>query len=371
SAHRGGRPEMRIGIGALAGIVGGPATYARELVRALAREGRHDYIVFTDHPEAFAGAAVRVIHVPLASTYRQVTWDHMRLPALIRRHEVALYHGTKAVLPIRCAVPAVVTVHDLAVYACPETFAWQQRAHFRLCVPPSVARARRIITVSEHARGDVLARFGVRPERVVAIANGVADTFGLPAAPGAIRRLRERHGLGERLVACVGTVQPRKHVERAIEAFGHAGGAARGWQLVVAGRLRPGYVPAWTTSPPPGVRWLGALDDAELCALYAAAPVFVSASEYEGFGLTVCEAMASGAAVVAVGTSAIPEVVGDAGLLVERSDPSLLAPAIARLLGDDRLRTDLGTRARARAARFTWDQAARRTREVYEEALAS
>ncbi len=362
---------MRVGIGALVGILGGPATYARELVRALAREGRHEYVVFTDRPEAFAGEAIELVHVPLASSYHQVTWDHVRLPGLIRRHGVALYHGTKAVLPLRCAVPAVVTVHDLAVYACPETFAWPQRLHFRVCVPPSIARAARVVAVSEHARGDVVAHFGLPPDRVIAVPNGVAEVFRTAVPRDAIERLRARHDLGDRLVACVGTIQPRKHVERVIDAFGRAGGLSRGWQLAIAGRLRPGYAPSWTASPPAGVRWLGALGDDDLHALYAAAPIFVSASEYEGFGLTVCEAMASGAAVVAVGASSLPEVVGDAGLLVQRSDPTLLAPAIAKLLEDASLRAELGGRARARAARFTWDEAARRTRAVYEQAVAS
>jgi hypothetical protein len=146
---------MRIGVGALLGITGGPATYARELVRALARAGGHEYVVFTDRPPDFAGDGVETVHVPLASTYHQVAWDHARLPGLVRRAGVALYHGTKGVLPlVGLRVPGVVTVHDLAVYACPETFARAQRWHFRLCVPPSVARAARVIADSAHARDD-------------------------------------------------------------------------------------------------------------------------------------------------------------------------------------------------------------------------
>src|SRR5205823_14963671 len=135
----------------------------------------------------------------------------------------------------------------------------------------------------------------------------------------------------------------------------------------VAGRPRPGYAPPWLVRLPPGVRWLGPLPPHALGALYAAAEIAVSASEYEGFGLTVCEAMASGCAVVAVATSALPEVVGDAGVLVARSDPALLAEALARLAAEPETRAALGARARARAATFTWDEAARRTREVYDE----
>jgi glycosyltransferase involved in cell wall biosynthesis len=361
---------MRIGIGALLGITGGPATYARELVAALARLGGHEYVVFTDRPAAFAGLDVTTAHVPLPTRYHQVTWDHGRLGRLLAEHRVDLYHGTKAVLPWRLRLPAVVTVHDLAVYAYPETFAWPQRAHFRLCVPPSVARARLVIAVSEHARGDLIARFGLDPARVRTVLQGVAPAYAAPPPASAVEALRATYGLGPRLVACVGTVQPRKHVERVVEAFVRAGAAARGWELAIAGRLRPGYTAPWLATLPPGVHWLGPLSDDALLALNAAAEVAVSASEYEGFGLTVCEAMAAGAAVVAVATSSIPEVVGDAGILVARSDATLLAEALGRLLDDAGLRASLGARARARAAGFTWEETARRTRAVYEEALA-
>jgi glycosyltransferase involved in cell wall biosynthesis len=364
--------KPRIAISAQLGILGGPATYAAELARALVRlGGSYEYVVFTDRPQAFATDGIETVHVPLRSTYHQVCWDHGRLPGLIRRRGITLYHGTKGIRPLRCPVPAVVTIHDLAVYACPETFAWPQRWHFRVCVPPSAARAARVIVDSAHARADLLARFGLAPERVRVVPLGVAEVFRNPPPPVELAAVRGRLGLGERLLACIGTVQPRKHVERVIEAFARIGGAARGWQLVVAGRLRPGYAPGWTAAPPPGVRWLGPLDDASLRALYHLAAVVVSASEYEGFGLTLCEGMAAGAAIVAVATSAVPEVVGDAGLLVARSDPRLLADALARLLDAPELRAELGRRAADRAARFTWEATARGTRAVYDEVLGA
>jgi glycosyltransferase involved in cell wall biosynthesis len=360
---------VRIGIGAQVGTLGGPGTYARELVAALALENRHDYVVFTDRPDVFAELAVEAVHVPLPTPYHQLTWDHWRLPALVAAARVALYHGTKNLLPWRLPVPGVVTVHDLAVYACPDTFAWQQRWHLRLLLPRSVGSAARIIADSTHAGDDLRARFGLTAERVSVVPLGVAAAFREPAAAPAVEQLRSVHGLGEHVVACVGTVQPRKRVERVIEAFVRAGAAARGWELAIAGRLRPGYAPAWLAELPPGVRWLGPLPAHALRALYAAAAIAVSASEYEGFGLTVCEAMASGCAVVAVANSSIPEVVGDAGVLVARSDPALLAAALERLVTDADARVALGTAARARAARFTWEETARRTRAVYEEVL--
>ena len=361
---------MRIGIGALVGILGGPATYARELSAALARLGGHEYVVFTDRPEAFGGLDVVTIPVPLRSSYHQVTWDHWALPALVAERGVHVYHGTKNVLPWRLSVPAVVTVHDLAVYACPDTFSLPQRLHLRALIPRSVSRGTRIIADSEHARGDIIARFGVAGERVVAVPLGVSAAYRTPVPAEAVARLRLAHGLGERVVACVGTVQPRKRIERVIEAFVRANAVAEGWTLAIAGRIRPHYTPPWLRRLPPGARFLGPLDDDDLRALYAASAVAVSASDYEGFGLTVLEAMASGCAVVAVATTSIPEVVGDAGVLVGASDGALLASALAALLKDPERRATLGSAARRRAAAFTWEETARRTRAVYEEAVA-
>src|SRR5262249_53003259 len=271
SARRPSVARMRVGIGALVGVLGGPATYARELVAALARQGGHEDVVFTDRPEAFADLDVERVHVPMPTTYHQVTWDHWRLPSLVAAARVDVYHGTKNVLPWRLAVPAVVTVHDLAVYACPESFAWPQRRHVGLVVPRAVAGSRRVIADSEHARRDLLARFGLAAERVTTVPLGVGCAFLAPPPPSAVAALRAAHGLGERIVACVGTVQPRKRVERVVDAFVRAGGAARGWELAIAGRLRPGYAPSWLAAPPPGVRWLRPLPGAALRGRYRAA----------------------------------------------------------------------------------------------------
>ena len=340
----------RIGIGALLGITGGPATYARELVWALAALGGHEYVVFTDRPDAFARMGVETRLVPLRHTLEQVTWDHLRLPGLIAAAQVALYHGTKNVLPWRLSVPGVVTVHDLAPYHRPETFALPQRWHFRATVPRSVRRAARVVADSAHARMDLLRQFALSPDRVTTVPLGVASALLRPSPPSLVRAFADRRGLGARVIACAGTIQPRKHVERVVAAFAESGAATEGWQLVIAGRIRPGYAPPWLGALPAGARFLGPLNDADLHSLYTTASIAMSASDYEGFGLTLCEAMANGDVVIAVGVTSIPEVVGDAGVLVARSDVALLASALRGLLDDPERLARLGHAARARAA---------------------
>src|SRR5439155_1727408 len=172
--RRPGAADVRIGIGAQVGILGGPGTYARALAGALAAAGGHEYVVFTDRPEAFAGLGVETVHVPLASPYHQAAWDHWRLPGLVAERRLDLYHGTKNVLPWRLAMPAVVTVHDLAVYAAPEPFAWAQRWHLRLLLPRAVAAAARAAPAARarralrggRDRGERLGVRGLRADRV-------------------------------------------------------------------------------------------------------------------------------------------------------------------------------------------------------------
>jgi glycosyltransferase involved in cell wall biosynthesis len=384
---------MKVGIGVIAGTVGGPATYGRELVRALAAlPTPHRFVVFTDDPQALAGVDVEMVAVPLRSPWRQPLWDHWRVPRLLARHGVDLYHGTKGVLPIRSGrgpwqtgrCRGVVTVHDLAVYTHPRTFAAAQRWHLRVETPRTLRAAARVIADSEHTRADVLRRFALPAETVVTIPLGVGPAFH-PADPERIAALRARHGLARPMILYAGTVQPRKNVDLVVAAYHRlgtrrpaAGGGppASGWDLVIAGRLRPGHRPAWLAAAAPaggaspGVVWLGPVPQDELAVLYSAADVLVTPSAYEGFGLTVVEAMACGCPVVSVATSSVSEVAGSAAFLIDAPEVEALVAALDRVLSDPALRAELRASGRQRAAGFTWEATARRTLAVYDDVAA-
>jgi glycosyltransferase involved in cell wall biosynthesis len=361
---------MRIGIGAILGTLGGPATYARELIGALARiDTRTEYVVITDAPRALAVEApnVRCVALPLAKPMLQPVWDHAVVPALVRRYGLDLYHGTKGTLPLWRGCKQVVTIHDLAVYHQPQTFAWVQRVQQRSQTPLAARRAARVIAVSASARRDILARFRLPEAHVVAIPLGVAPRFSGVAGPED-DRIAAAAGLPLRFVLYAGTIQPRKNVEMLVDAF--AATRRREAELLIAGRVRPGYRPRFLTQPPPGVRYLGPVSDQVLVVLYRRALALFSPSTYEGFGLSLLEAMASGCLVVAGHNSAIPELVGDHGILLPELTVASLRGALARVLGGDASLDVLRAGALERAGRYRWEETARRTLAVYQDVCA-
>lgn len=361
---------MRIGIGAILGVLGGPATYARELVRALAQvDTANVYVVITDAPERLDVVApnVECIRAPLASPFLQPLWDHVWVPYLIRRHGIELYHGTKAMLPLIRMCPEIVTVHDLAVYHQPETFSWLQRLHQRSHTPFAVRRAVRVIADSESGRSDLL-RFLKLPESRVAVVPLAAGPQFQSAPSLDDDAIAERLRLPQRYLLYAGTLQPRKNIEMLVDAFVGIQ-PPTDVELVIAGRLRPGYRPAFLTNPPHAVRYLGPVSDAELAVLYRRALALCSPSSYEGFGLSLLEAMTSRCLVIAGRNSSVTELVADGGLLLPELNVGTLRSAIVQALHGGAELEAVRNRALQRAGHYRWEDTARATLAVYAAAM--
>jgi glycosyltransferase involved in cell wall biosynthesis len=319
--------------------------------------------VLTDGPEAFDGIAVGVEHLPLRTPWVQPFWDHVQVPRALRRVGADLYHGTKNAVPLAAPCPSVVTIHDLAVYHHPESFTAAQRWHLRAHTPHAVRVARAVITVSEHSAADLRARFPYAAAKVQAVPNGVSARFRPVTDAAALAAFRERHGLGPgRLIAYLGTLQPRKNVELLAAAFGRVASALPDAELVLAGRIRPGYRP---NLPRERVRLIGPLPDAELPLFYGTVSVLVNPSLYEGFGLTLIEAMACGCPVIALRRSAVPEVTGDAALLIDEPSEAALADALLAIVGTPATAASHRALGLLRATEFSWARAARAVESVY------
>jgi glycosyltransferase involved in cell wall biosynthesis len=317
-----------------------------------------------------ANFQVRPSRLPTINPRVRIPWEQFLAPLLVRRIGADVFHGTLNVVPLACPIPSVVTIHDLAFIRFPQTFRAYNRTYLDFATRLTARRAARILTVSEHTRREVIGLLGVPPERVVVTPNAARAHF-RPPPIGAIDQLRARHGLPERFLLYVGTLEPRKNLTTLLEAFAEVARRTDATLLIGGGKGWL-YTPIFERLAALGlrdrVRFVGYIDEEELPLWYAAATVFVFPSIYEGFGMPPLEAMACGTPVVTSNTSSLPEVVGDAGIMVDPHDAAALAAALTQLLNDADLRADLRTRGLQRAARFTWSTTAERTLRAYEDA---
>jgi len=281
---------------------------------------------------------------------RDLGWYLAALPAQARRDGVDVLHCPSQRAPVRSRVPLVVTIHDLAVLRHPETFNRWTRAYSGALLPRIVRAADRLIAVSEFTRRELLELLDVPQDKVRVIPNAVGPPF-------------EAEGEAESgdYVLAVGTLEPRKNLDRLVAAFHRAG--LNGARLLVTGSR------GWGNVEPAGkdVQWLGFVPDAELARLYRGARCVAYVSAYEGFGLPVLEAMACGAPVVAASTGAAPEVSKGAAVLVDPGDDDAIAAGLVEAI--DRA-DELRERGLARAREFDWKQVADATVEVYREVAA-
>ena len=373
---------MRIGIDYTAAVRqrAGIGRYTRELVSALlALEGGagspHQYVIFAAtgglKPETWnlkPGPGVRLRTVPLTDDWLARLWHRLRLPIPVEAitGPLDVFYSPDFVLPpTRRATRTLLTVHDLSFLHCPEAFVPALRRYLEQVVPCSIARADRVLADSAHTRSDIVSLLGVSPDKVEVLYSGVPARFRPEAEPGERERLQARYGIGDQpYVLSVGTLQPRKNYLRLIRAFANLKPET---QLVIAGGQGWLYEDIFSEAERHGdsVRILGFVDEGDLPALYRSAVLFAFPSLYEGFGLPVLEAMACGVPVVCSNASSLPEVAGEAGLLVDPLDTYGLAEAMRRVLEDSRLRREMNERGVAQAARFTWERAARQLLDVF------
>ncbi len=291
----------------------------------------------------------------------------------LQRHRIQIYHEQNYI-PLAYDVPVVITIHDLSWIRYPETHPPDRVRWLERGLPRALARAAVILVDSDFVRAEVLATFGIAPERVRTAYLGVSGDYRPRAAEETAATLRE-HGLVHgRYLLTVGTIEPRKNIAHALEAYaGLATEIRERYPLVVAGahgwratamvsRLR-------RLAERGQIRFLGHVAGAALPDLYAGAALFVFPSLYEGFGLPPLEAMASGTPVVVSDRASLPEVVGAAGATIDPEQPETTTAKIAELLEDPALRTAMTTRGIARAAGFTWEACAAVARDAYRRAL--
>jgi glycosyltransferase involved in cell wall biosynthesis len=364
---------VRIGIDARKLHDFGIGTYIRNLLRQLARQDRHTEFVVLARPDdcESVGALGENFRAVVETAGNYSISEQIRVPLALRRERVTLFHAPHYVLPPLVMCRSVVTIHDCIHLMFPQYLPSRLALTYaRVSIGLASRRATRVLTVSESSKRDILRFVDVPADKIDVIYNAFDERFGIEPAPEDVARVRERYQLHDPFVLYAGTVKPHKNVERLIEAFylvrkqgmDHLKLVLIGDEISKYAALRRAV---HSHQLHKYVRFLGYLPEHTLAVMYRLAGVFVFPSLYEGFGLPPLEAMASGTPVVTSNISSLPEVAGDAAVLVDPYDPQSIARGIERVLGDATLRQELRVKGLARAKQFSWETSVGRVREIY------
>lgn len=363
---------------------GGIGRYVRELVRALALiDDKTDYRLFV------SGAQPAQLPAPPADNFAWCPtrlsprwlariWHRARLPLPVDvfTGKTQLFHATDFVLPpTKSDTRTILTVHDLSFVQVPETASPSLKAYLDAVVPRSVQRADHILADSQATKDDLVSLYGTPADKISVLLSGVDAHFQPVTDPGVITEIRNNYSIGQGpYVFSVGTVQPRKNYVRLVQALAALRAEGYDLSLVIAGGKgwldNPIYDAIRDSGMADFVHLIGFVDESDLPGLYSGAVCSAFPSLYEGFGLPILEAMACGTPVMTANVSSLPEVAGDAALMVDPYDTEAIASAIQRLVDDEALRTTLIQAGYERAGQFTWEAAARHLKQVYEQVLA-
>jgi glycosyltransferase involved in cell wall biosynthesis len=366
---------VRIGIDARKLHDFGIGTYIRNLLRHLARLDRQtEFVIFCrpEDRETLAAVGENFRPVPETSGNYSIA-EQFTIPWALRREGVTLFHAPHYVLPplVRCR--SVVTIHDVIHLMFPQYLPNRVAfAYAKWSITQAAHHATRIMTVSESSKRDILRFVDTEPGKIDVIYNAYDERFAIEPREEDVVRVRERYQLADEFVLYAGNVKPHKNLERLIDAFAIV--RKRGLdhlKLVLIGDEISKYTALRRAVHQHQlhnyVRFLGYLPEETLAVMYRLAGVFVFPSLYEGFGLPPLEAMASGTPVVTSNVSSLPEVAGDAAVLVDPYDPQAIADGIYRVLTDETLRREMVHKGIARAGQFSWEQSVRRVRAIYGE----
>jgi glycosyltransferase involved in cell wall biosynthesis len=353
----------------------GIGTYVRNLVSWLARlDHDHEYVVVCRPDDvSFVESLGPRFHACAEKAGNYSLREQISLPLALGRTRVDLFHAPHYVVSPLTRVPFVVTIHDCIHLRFPQYLPNRLAySYARTMMRTSARRSRRILTVSEASKQDILHYLHVPSDKVEVVYNALDERLATPPTPEAIAHIRDRYQLDAPFILYAGNIKPHKNLERLVEAYSvlRRRGVTHARLLIIGDEISKypslrRLVHRFQLHP--HVRFFGFVSDEMLSALYRLASVFVFPSLYEGFGLPPLEAMAAGTPVITSNTSSLPEVVGDAALLVDPMDAGAIADALARVLTDEPLRAALIARGRERVQAFSWERSVARIREIYTE----
>jgi glycosyltransferase involved in cell wall biosynthesis len=351
---------------------GGVKIYTENLLpRFFRADTEHQYVLLYQNP-ALRGTYVGFPHVEEVAipVPGSVPWDQMAASWAAKQYALDLLVNLKFTVPLVCRAKTIFIMHGSEWFTIPDAFQWYDRLYHKLCVPFYLRRADAIVTVSHKVKQDVVAFTGTPPEKIVPIYNGFDPRlFHQRHDPEVMEEVRTRYHLPDQFILWVGQIYPPKNVERLLQAFKLIAPDIP-HQLVLAGEPRWRATGVWRLTESLGlqdrIRFTDWVPHEHLPILYNLAELFVLPSLYEGFGIPLLEAMASGCPVVTSEAGSPPEVVGDAAQLVNPYDVSAIAHGMAMVLSNPALRHTMIARGLERAKLFSWERCAAEMLALFE-----
>jgi glycosyltransferase involved in cell wall biosynthesis len=380
---------MKIGINAL--FFQHPATgsgqYMSHLLAALAKvDSRNEYVLLGSQPvrqQCSTPFPYQVKTVPgfVANNENmaKVVWEQLTGPVAARQAAVDLFHVPYFAPPLLPCTPTIITIHDVIPLRLPSYQAGTGVKAYMQLVSRAAHRAAMIITVSQHAKQDIMDALKLPPERIRVTYEAAGEEYRPVTDPSILAVTRARYGLGKRYILYLGGLDQRKNVPQLVRAFAHLYRRIGDpeLQLLIAGNPDKQSGPLFP-DPRPVAADLGMagqiiyrfIEEEDKPTIYSGASLFVFPSIYEGFGLTPLEAMSCGTPVVCSNRTSLPEVVGDAALGIDPDNVGGMVDAMYRVLTDSTLSANLRARSLKRATQFSWEKTATETLKVYEETFS-
>ena len=377
---------MRVGINTLfliPGKHGGTETYLRNLLLNLARIDReNEYIIFANR-ENIESYGIKqdnfskvLCNLSAKNKPLRVIWEQAILPIVARKYKVDVLHAPAYVSPMinSFRFESVVTIHDMMFYYHPENYPKRQLLYFKHLIPLSARKAKRIIAVSNNTKKDIVKILGIPEKKIIVIQETYGEEFRRELNDNAKKKVKAQYKLPDNYILSVASLNPQKNIERLIKAYDIlVRSYSSEHKLVLVGMwLKHGSRIIQLIKElqlKERIIFTGYIDNEDLPYFYSLADVFVFPSYFEGFGIPPLEAMACGCPVIASKATSIPEVVGNAAVLINPFSVEELSNAIHRVLIDKNMRDNLIAKGFERVKHFSWEKAARETLHVYKKAL--
>lgn len=303
--------------------------------------------------------------------YLHAFWEQFWLPFEAFKYKVQLLHSPNYSIPLLFSGPTIITIHDLSVCLFAQTHPWLRRLKHNLLLSPLIKRASKIITVSENSKKDVKKLFGIPEEKIAVIYHGVSSDFHPISDQNYLESIRRKYNLPHYFILYVGTLEPRKNIPTLLKAFSLLRNKKNvKHKLVIVGKKGWQYKEIFDALEKLNLKndvvFTGYLPEEDLPAIYNLADLFTYPSLYEGFGLPPLEAMACGCPVITSNTSSLPEVTGNAALLVNPHSRREIYEGMDAILSNHKLRNRFIEDGIEQSRKFSWEETARRTLKVYE-----